>query len=169
MANDDQQPTLYEWAGGRPSFERLTERFYRKVLDDDLLRPLFEGMDAEHPRYVAAWFVEVFGGPPDYAGTRGGYSHMLSKHRSLGITPAQRARWAQLMSEAADEADLPADPQFRSAFMAYVEWGTRLALANPHPGASPPEQAPTPRWGWGEAPPYGPPPINPTPTNATTP
>ena len=38
--------------------------------------------------------------------------------------------------------------------MAYVEWGTRLALANSQPGAEPPEQAPVPRWGWGEAPPF---------------
>ena len=55
---------------------------------------------------------------------------------------------------AADDAGLPSDPEFRSAFAAYVEWGTRIALANSQPGASPPERAPLPRWGWGEAPPY---------------
>jgi len=38
--------------------------------------------------------------------------------------------------------------------MAYVEWGTRLALANSQPGVAPPTKAPVPRWGWGEAPPY---------------
>ncbi|MDQ4132407.1 MAG: hypothetical protein M3179_04180 [Actinomycetota bacterium] len=81
---------------------------------------------------------------------------MLRKHRNLAITPPQRARWVQLISGAADEAGLPDDPEFRSAFMAYVEWGTRLALANSQPGAHPPERAPVPRWGWGEAPPYQP-------------
>jgi hemoglobin len=49
---------------------------------------------------------------------------------------------------------MPSDPEFRSAFLAYVEWGTRLALANSQPGAAPPPKAPVPRWGWGEAPPY---------------
>ena len=39
--------------------------------------------------------------------------------------------------------------------MAYVEWGTRIALANSQPGADPPPEAPVPRWGWGEAPPHG--------------
>jgi hemoglobin len=34
------------------------------------------------------------------------------------------------MSRAADDAGLPDDPDFRSAFMAYVEWGTRLAFGN---------------------------------------
>ncbi len=65
-----------------------------------------------------------------------------------------RARWVELIGRAADEAGLPRDPEFRSAFMAYVEWGTRLALANSQPGAAPPTKAPVPRWGWGEAPPY---------------
>jgi hemoglobin len=32
------------------------------------------------------------------------------------------------MSLAADDAELPDDAEFRSAFVAYVEWGTRLAL-----------------------------------------
>ena len=61
------------------------------------------------------------------------------------------------MSLAADDAGLPADPEFRSAFMAYVEWGTRLALHNSQPGADDvPQEAPVPRWGWGVAPPYQP-------------
>jgi hemoglobin len=154
MSTDQDHPTLYEWAGGRPSFDRLTDAFYRKVRDDDLLGPLFAGMDQQHPRYVATWFAEVFGGPAEYTANRGGYPHMLAKHRDLAIVPAQRARWVQLISEAADEAELPDDPEFRSAFMAYVEWGTRLALANSQPGAPVVEKAPVPRWGWGEAPPY---------------
>ncbi len=49
---------------------------------------------------------------------------------------------------------LPSDPEFHSAFAAYIEWGTRLAPANSEAGADPPRQAPVPRWGWGEAPPY---------------
>lgn len=50
----------------------------------------------------------------------------------------------------------PDDPEFRSAFVAYVEWGTRIAKANSAPGTTPPTDYPTPRWGWGEAPPYTP-------------
>ncbi len=53
-----------------------------------------------------------------------------------------------------DDAGLPEDPEFRSAFVAYVEWGTRLAQSNSQPGAAVAEHAPVPRWGWGEAPPF---------------
>jgi hemoglobin len=60
------------------------------------------------------------------------------------------------MSLAADDAELPTDPEFRSALVAYLEWGTRLAQHNSQPGAKFVERAPVPRWGWGEAPPYDP-------------
>jgi hemoglobin len=105
---------------------------------------------------VAVWLAEVFGGPPAFTEELGGYPHMVSRHLNLGITEPQRRRWVNLMQDAADEVGLPDDPEFRSAFLAYIEWGTRLALHNSQPGADPPRQAPVPRWGWGEAPPYNP-------------
>ena len=138
------------------AFERLTEAFYERVRQDELLGDLFSNMPDEHPRHVATWFAEVFGGPNAYTEEHGGYSHMVSKHLGLAISERQRARWVQLIGLAADDVGLPSDPEFRSAFMAYVEWGTRLALANSQPGADPPPEAPVPRWGWGEAPPYTP-------------
>jgi hemoglobin len=147
-------PTLYEWAGGQEALERLTETFYSHVREDELLAPVFAHMDEHHPHYVALWLGEVFGGPDAYTRERGGYPHMLGKHRGLGLREDQRFRWAQLMLQSADDAGLPADPEFRSAFAAYIEWGTRLALANSQPGATPAPRAPVPRWGWGEAPPY---------------
>jgi hemoglobin len=149
-------PTLYEWAGGAEAFDRLTSAFYAKVLRDDLLEPVFRGLDPDHPHHVAVWLAEVFGGPPLYTEELGGYPHMVGKHRGLAITEEQRRRWVNLMGDAADDADLPRDPEFRSAFLAYIEWGTRLALHNSQPGANPPPRAPVPRWGWGEAPPYTP-------------
>jgi hemoglobin len=81
---------------------------------------------------------------------------MLAHHRDLGITADQRFRFASLMSLAADDADLPADPEFRAALVGYLEWGTRLAMHNSQPGADIVQQAPVPHWGWGVAPPYQP-------------
>ena len=148
-------PTLFEWAGGTEAFERLINAFYDRVEDDELLAPLFGAkVSDEHRDHVVAWWSEVFGGPIRYTDELGGFERMLGKHRGLGITPEQRFRFASLMSRAADDAGLPDDPDFRSAFMAYVEWGTRLALHNSQPDAEVFEHAPLPRWGWGEAPPY---------------
>jgi hemoglobin len=153
---NDTPPTLYEWAGGAEAFERLTEIFYGKVRADALLEPVFRHMDREHPKHVATWLGEVFGGPPLYTEEHGGYPHMVRKHLNRELTEAMRRRWVDLICDAADEARLPADAEFRSAFVAYIEWGTRLAVANSQRGAKPPLEAPVPRWGWGEAPPYNP-------------
>jgi hemoglobin len=150
-------PTLYEWVRGRPAIARLIDAFYDRVEGDDLLSPLFPGgVSAEHREHVTTWWSEVLGGPADYTERLGGYPAMLAHHRDLGITSEQRFRFASLMSLAADDADLPGDPEFRAAFVSYLEWGTRLAMHNSQPGADIVQQAPVPLWGWGVAPPYQP-------------
>jgi hemoglobin len=150
-------PTLFDWAGGREPFDRMINAFYDRVEQDDLLSLLFPGgVHDEHRRNVASWWCEVFGGPADYTSELGGYEQMVQRHRQLGITKEQRVRFASLMSLAADDAEMPEDPEFRSALVAYLEWGTRLAFANSQTNAAIVEHAPVPRWGWGEAPPYQP-------------
>jgi truncated hemoglobin YjbI len=152
----DREPTLYEWAGGLPALTRMTRIFYgRYVPEDPLLAPLFAGMAPDHPERVAAWLGETFGGPKIYSEQYGGYPHMVSQHVGKGLTEAQRARWVSLLCQSADEAGLPADPEFRSAFVAYIEWGSRIALENSQPGARPPQGMPVPRWDWGLAGPPG--------------
>ena len=98
----------------------------------------------------------MVGGAPEYTETLGGYEHMLGCHLGLEISQEQRLRFVTLLSRAADDADLPADPEFRAAIMGYAEWGSRLALHNSGPGADVAQQAPVPRWGWAVAPPHRP-------------
>ena len=150
-------PTLFEWAGGTNAIRRLMDAFYDRVEHDDLLSPYFPGgVSEEHRDHVAAWWSEVFGGPARYTAELGGYEGMLAHHRNLAITADERVRFASLMSLAADDANLPADPEFRSALVAYLEWGTRIAYQNSQPAVKAVAHAPVPRWGWGEAPPYQP-------------
>jgi truncated hemoglobin YjbI len=142
-------PTLFEWAGGLPALTRMTRIFYGKyVREDPLLGPLFADMSPDHPERVAAWLGETFGGPKAYTEGYGGYDRMVSRHFGKGLREEQRARWVQLMCRAADDAELPTDPEWRAAFVAYLEWGSRIALENSQPGAKPPLHMPVPRWWW---------------------
>lgn len=153
----EKTPTLYEWAGGLDALRRMIDKFYDRVEKAELFDPLFPGgVTEEHRDFVTAWWAEVFGGPPRYTDDLGGYENMLRHHRNLAITAEQRAVFVSTMSLAADDAELPDDADFRSALLAYLEWGTRLAFENSQPAATPFESAPVPRWGWGEAPPYQP-------------
>jgi CDGSH-type Zn-finger protein len=144
-----ESPTLFQWAGGLPALLRMTRIFYGKyVPEDPLLSPLFADMSPDHPERVAAWLGEVFGGPKRYSGTYGGYPRMVSQHLGKQITEAHRARWVAALCRAADDAKLPADAEFRAAFVAYLEWGSRLAVENSTIGAHPPADMPVPRWWW---------------------
>ncbi len=146
-------PTLYDWAGGMPAFERLTGVFYARVKEDAVLGPVFAHMSPEHPEHVARFLAEVFGGPPAYSEHAGGRGHseMISHHLRKGLSEEKRRRWVNLLLDCADEVGLPDDPEFRSAFVGYLEWGSRLAVVNSQPGVPPaPDDSPMPHWGWGE-------------------
>ncbi len=149
-------PTLYEWAGGREALVRLLTIFYGHVLEDPLLEPVFRHMDAHHAEHVAVWLGEVFGGPSGYSAGHGGHAHMIGRHLGRGITEQQRRRWVSLLLDAADEAGLPGDPEFRAAFAGYLEWGSRLAVLFSAPGAEPDLHEPVPHWDW-TVPPWQPP------------
>lgn len=144
-------PTLYEWAGGMPVFEKLMSSFYKKVLLDETLEPIFKHMSADHQLHVAHFIAEVFGGPKMYSSEEGSHFKMIQKHLGKHLTENHRKRWVQLLIETADELTLPDDPEFRSAFVAYIEWGTRIAVLNSSEmevALNPDE--PMPKWGWGE-------------------
>jgi hemoglobin len=143
-------PTLAAWAGGSAVFEALTKRFYEKVPDDPMLAPVFANMNPEHAHHVAQFVAEVFGGAKSYSENGGSHANMVSHHLGRHLTETQRKRWIALMLETADEVGLPDDPEFRSALVGYLEWGTRIAVINSRDGVTaPPPETPMPRWDWG--------------------
>ena len=145
-------PTVYDWAGGQEAFEKLTEAFYAKVLKDELLGDLFRTMSPEHAKYVAHFISEVVGGPKLYTEqSTKSHAHMISRHVGKKLDETQRKRWVQLFLEAADEVGMPDDPEFRSALVGYLEWGSRMAVVNSQTSENAINQnAPMPKWGWGE-------------------
>ncbi|MFN8672639.1 MAG: group II truncated hemoglobin [Candidatus Sericytochromatia bacterium] len=143
-------PSLYEWVGGIDALKALTKRFYEKVPSNEILNPIFKDMSPEHPEHVAKFLAEVFGGPKDYSNKHGGHPEMVRHHLNKNLTNEQRKAWLALFLDTADELKLPDDPEFRSALISYLEWGTRLAVINSQPNASVDPEATMPSWGWGE-------------------
>jgi hemoglobin len=143
-------PTLYAWWGGSEAIEHLIELFYTRVREDEVLAPLFANMSPDHVAHVSAFIAEVFGGPKQYSAELGGHANMIRHHLGRALKETQRQRWLGLLLECADAIGTPSDPEFRSALLAYLEWGTRLAVINSQPGASVSGEEPMPAWGWGE-------------------
>jgi len=148
--SDRSVPSLYEWVGGIDALNLLTTRFYEHVRVDSLLGPVFAHMGSDHPAHVAAFLAEVLGGPTKYSEKYGGHPHMIRQHLNRHLGQDQRRRWVGLLLETADELRIPDDPEFRSALVGYLEWGSRLAVINSQPGATADQHAPMPKWGWGE-------------------
>jgi CDGSH-type Zn-finger protein/truncated hemoglobin YjbI len=135
------EPTLFEWAGGLPALTRMTRLLYEKhVPADDLLAPLFAHMAPGRPEREAALLAEAFGGPA--ASAQGALPAEASGGPAAlrpAFTEPQRACWVTLAAAAADEAKLPADPEFRAALASYLEWTSRAGDTLP------------PQWEWGPA------------------
>jgi truncated hemoglobin YjbI len=129
----------------------MTRVLYEKLIPaDDLLAPVFADIRPGHPQREAMWLAEVFGGPAWYSQQCGGAAAIQNAHAGRGFTEAQRARWATLAMQAADEARLPADPAFRAALAGYQDWGSRIAQAEstsatPQPGSA---AEAVPHWDW---------------------
>lgn len=145
-------PTLYEWCGGIERIQALFEKFYERVRLDDVLGPVFAEMAPEHFQTVANFVAEVLGGPKLYSGDgKHNHSTMIAKHLNRFLTEAQRKRWVTLLLDTADQMNMPADPEFRSALVGYLEWGSRIAVINSASSENPVgASAPMPQWGWGE-------------------
>ncbi len=152
------EPTVFEWAGGNGPLVRTARLFYEKhVTADPLLAPLFADMPQDQPQRLAAWLAEAFGGP--------------ATERADSVTPGgkpldgePRARWVTLLSRCADEAGLPADPQFRSVLAATIDWLSRSAALTDAGTGNDTLPSPVPRWDWGPA---GPPSAPPEPGDQT--
>jgi CDGSH-type Zn-finger protein/truncated hemoglobin YjbI len=151
VPGEGSEPTPYEWAGGLTALTRMSRLFYEKhVPDDPLLAPLLGDIGPGQAQRLAAWLAGALGGP---AGNGADVRQVTIGAGPAGFGEPQRARWVALMCTAADEAALPADPEFRSVLSSCLEWASRTALALTQAGADP-QQAPAPRWDWG---PGGPP------------
>lgn len=143
----DAETSLYDDVGGLEGLRRLSERFYERVLADELLAPVFATFTPTHVEHVAIWLAEVFGGPAGFTERHGGHPALLQSHLALHIRDEHRSRWLELMSQAVEEV-FPDRPRLHEALMAYFMWGTAIAQeVSQHPaGADLGEPGPVPRW-----------------------
>ena len=101
------EPTLYDRVGGLPFFERLVDRFYVGVAEDDVLRPLYPEPDlAGARRRLTLFLAQYWGGPGTYSQERG-HPRLRARHFPFSIGGAERDRWLVHMRAAIDAPDAP--------------------------------------------------------------
>lgn len=118
------RPSMYEFAGGDPAFLALAAAHHERCLQDpELNHPFSHGVNPQHIERLAAYWAEVFGGPTLYSESHGGHSAMLGIHAGQGAGDDFGPRFVACFMQAADDALLPDDPDFRAALRSYNRVG----------------------------------------------
>jgi len=150
VAVDDVRPTLFEFAGGEPAFLALANAHHALCLADPELNHPFSHHDG-HPQHLerlAAYWAEVMGGPQIYSQSCGDQSSLQQMHAGNGDMTDLGRRFVACFVQAADDAGLPDDADFRAALRAYMEWAVSDVLVYSPQGAEVPPRLPMPHWSW---------------------
>jgi hemoglobin len=111
--------TFYEQVGGRETFRRLVDAFYRGVADDPVLKPMYPEDDLGPAAERLTMFLEQYwGGPGTYSEQRG-HPRLRMRHMPFKVNPDARDRWLLHMRAAVDELALP--PLAEETLWSYLE------------------------------------------------
>ena len=139
---------MFEFAGGEEAFLALTTAFHERCLEDpELNHPFSHGVNPQHTQNLAAYWGEVFGGPPRYSQSHGGHSAMPEMHAGQGGEELG-SRFVACFMKAVDDAQLPEDPDFRASLRSYIEWATEEVTTYSPVGTRAPSGGPMPSWSW---------------------
>ena len=120
---------IYDLIGSN-GFERLIDGFYRRVAEDDILRPMYPSGDLAPAAHRLRLFLEqYFGGPTTYSKERG-HPRLRARHIRFKIDQQARDRWIELMNAALTEAEF--SPEIEAALREYFEMAATF-LMNSHP------------------------------------
>jgi hemoglobin len=121
------QVTFYEAMGGEPTFRRLVAGFYRRVAEDDVLRPIYPEPDLSGAEErLRLFLMQYWGGPATYSERRG-HPRLRMRHLPFAVTPAARDRWLRHMRASLDEVGLP--PGLDATLWEYLQ-STAEAMIN---------------------------------------
>jgi truncated hemoglobin YjbI len=106
LPEDSQKVDLYHMLGGMDTCRRLSVAFYAHVEHDPVLRPLYPPTLKGCPiEALAAFFIQFFGGPCEYAPRRWSLS-LREAHLRFKIGQKERHAWLTNMFQAIDEVHI---------------------------------------------------------------
>jgi hemoglobin len=110
-------PSLYDLVG-QQWFTDLVDRFYDRVVADDVLRPLYPDDLAPSRAHLTGFLVQYWGGPTDYSDERG-HPRLRMRHMPFAIGRRERDAWFEHMSASVREGGLA--PEVEEQVIAYFE------------------------------------------------
>lgn len=116
--------SFFEQVGGHETFDKLVREFYRGVMADPVLAPMYPEDDIDGAVWRLTAFLEQYwGGPHTYQEVRG-HPRLRMRHHPFPINPDAKERWLGHMRNAVDTLELP--PLYDAELWDYLE---RAALS----------------------------------------
>ncbi len=120
---------IYEAAGGEATLRLMVARFYARVADDPLLRPLYPDEDlGDATEHLTLFLIQYWGGPSTYNEKRG-HPRLRMRHQPFAIGQAERDAWLGHMRAAVESLDL--NPAVRKALIDYFETASTAMINQP--------------------------------------
>ena len=133
LPDDSQRFDLYHALGGIDTCRKLSVAFYAHVEHDQVLRPLYPPTLKGCPiEALAAFFIQFFGGPCEYAPRRWSLS-LREAHLRFKIGRKERDAWLINMFQAIDEVEI--QEPMRSALRWFLAQSSAYFM-NQFPGAA---------------------------------
>jgi hemoglobin len=100
--------TLYDAIGGSTTVLAIAHHWHERVLADPVVSHAFEhGYREDHTERLAAYWVEVLGGPAAYSQTMGDESHVVRLHSGNGEHDEMDRLAVDCFAAALHDADVP--------------------------------------------------------------
>jgi len=110
---------IFDRVGGRPFFDALVTRFYARVEDDPVLRPLYPDDLAESVVNTAGFLAQLWGGGTVQYSDHRGHPRLRARHLPFRIRRLERDRWFAHMAASVLESD--ADDRTKAEMLDYFE------------------------------------------------
>jgi hemoglobin len=121
--------SVYELAGGEPTFRLLVTRFYARVASDPILRAVYPDEDLSGAtERLTLFLIQYWGGPATYSEQRG-HPRLRLRHLPFVIGQAERDAWLGHMTAALDSLDLA--PTVRKALLDYFDTASTAMINQP--------------------------------------
>jgi len=121
--------SVYELAGGEPTFRLLVQRFYTRVAADPILRTVYPEEDLSGAtERLSLFLIQYWGGPPTYSEQRG-HPRLRMRHQPFVIGPRERDAWLAHMTAAVESMDFA--PAVREALLDYFESASTAMINQP--------------------------------------
>lgn len=127
--------SLFELAGGEPTFRLLVQRFYARVAADPILRRVYPDKDLSGAtERLTLFLIQYWGGPSTYSEQRG-HPRLRMRHAPFAIGRRERDAWLGHMTAAVESLELA--PRVRQALLDYFETASTAMINQPSPSSRP--------------------------------